>query len=211
MGGINATNPTDSKPLLIVLSGPSGVGKDLLLSHMRASSIARHFAVTATTRAKRSAEQDGVDYHFVSKARFEAMIAADELLEWAPVYGNYYGVPKAQIADALAQGKDVIVKIDVQGAATVRRIAPDALFIFLAPPSIAELARRLAGRLTETEEALALRLNTARRELAESAKYDYVVVHHTHETAAAAREIEAIIDRERARERRPLAGMSGAG
>lgn len=207
---MNATESTDATPLLIVLSGPSGVGKDLLLSHMRASSAARHFAVTATTRAKRSAEQDGVDYHFVSKARFEAMIAADELLEWALVYGNYYGVPKAQIADALAQGKDVIVKIDVQGAATVRRIAPDALFIFLAPPSIAELRRRLAGRLTETEEALALRLNTARRELSESAKYDYVVTHHTHETAAAAREIEAIIDRERARERRPLAGM-GAG
>lgn len=207
---MNATEPTDATPLLIVLSGPSGVGKDLLLSHMRASSTARHFAVTATTRVKRSAERDGVDYHFVSKARFEAMIAADELLEWAPVYGNYYGVPKAQIADALAQGKDVIVKIDVQGAATVRRIAPDALFIFLAPPSIAELERRLAGRLTETEEALALRLNTARRELAESTKYDYVVTHHTHETAAAAREIEAIIDRERARERRPLAGMGGA-
>ena len=208
---MNATDPTKSTPLLIVLSGPSGVGKDLLLSHMRASSAARHFAVTATTRAKRSAEQDGVDYHFVSKARFEAMIADDELLEWAPVYGNYYGIPKAQIADALAQGKDVIVKIDVQGAATVRRIAPDALFIFLAPPSIAELRRRLVGRLTETEEALALRLNTARRELAESAKYDYVVVHRTRETAAAAREIEAIIDRERANERRPLAGMSGAG
>lgn len=211
MGGMNATESTDATPLLIVLSGPSGVGKDLLLSHMRASSIARHFAVTATTRPKRSAEQDGVDYHFVSKARFEAMIAADELLEWAPVYGNYYGVPKAQIADALAQGKDVIVKIDVQGAATIRRIAPDALFIFLAPPSVAELERRLAGRLTETEEALALRLNTARRELAEAAKYDYVVVHHTHGTAAAAREIEAIIDRERARERRPIAGMGGAG
>lgn len=207
---MSATNPTESAPLLIVLSGPSGVGKDLLLSHMKASSAARHFAVTATTRPKRSAEQDGVDYHFVSKARFDAMIADGELLEWAAVYSNYYGIPKAQIADALAQGKDVIVKIDVQGAATVRRIAPDALFIFLAPPSIAELKRRLTGRLTETEEAVALRLNTARRELAESAKYDYVVVHHTHGTAAAAREIEAIIDRERARERRPLAGM-GAG
>ena len=211
MGGMNAIDATKA-PLLIVLSGPSGVGKDLLLSHMRASSATpRHYAVTATTRPKRSAEQDGVDYHFVSKARFEAMIADDELLEWAAVYGNYYGVPKAQIADALAQGKDVIVKIDVQGAATVRRIAPDALFIFLAPPSIAELKRRLTGRHTETEEALALRLATARRELAEAPKYDYVVAHHTHQTAAAAREIEAIIERERARERRPLAGMGGGG
>lgn len=192
---------TASNPLLLVISGPSGVGKDVLLSRIRASGAPYFFTITATTRTRRSGEQDGVEYHFVSKRRFEAMIANGELLEWATVYGNYYGVPKAQVADALSRGEDVIIKIDVQGAASIREIAPDALFIFLAPPSKGELERRLQGRGSESASALALRMEQARHEMQEAVKFDYVVVHHTNRTDDAVREIEDIIERERRRRR----------
>lgn len=187
-------------PLLLVLSGPSGVGKDLLLTRLREAGRPYHFTVTATTRPIRSGEHDGVDYHFVSKQVFEAMIANDELLEWATVHGNYYGVPKAQVMDALGRGQDVILKIDVQGAATVRRLAPEALFIFLSSPSDSELERRLRGRRSESEESLATRIEQARYELQEAEKFDYTVVHHTDATDEAALKIEDIIRRERRRD-----------
>lgn len=187
-------------PLLLVLSGPSGVGKDLLLSRLREAGRPYHFTVTATTRPIRSGEQDGVDYHFVSKRDFEAMIANNELLEWATVHGNYYGVPKAQVMDALERGQDVILKIDVQGAATVRRLAPEALFIFLSSPSDSELERRLRGRRSESEESLATRIEQAQYELQEADKFDYTVVHHTDATDEAALKIEDIIHRERRRD-----------
>ena len=189
-----------SAPLLLVLSGPSGVGKDLLLSRLREAGRPYHFTVTATTRPMRGGELDGVDYHFVSAERFEAMIAGDELLEWARVHGNYYGVPKAQVMDALERGLDVILKIDVQGAATVRELAPDALFIFLAPPSEAELERRLRGRGTEDSDEVRRRIEQARHELREAAEFDYTVVHKTDATDEAALEIEDIIRHERHRE-----------
>ena len=191
---------TTANPLLLVLSGPSGVGKDLLLTRLRESGRPYHFTVTATTRPKRDEELDGIDYHFTTERRFKQMIAGDELLEWALVYGNYYGVPKRQVTEALARGNDVILKIDVQGAATVRQIAPEALFIFLAPPSEAELERRLRGRRTESEEALATRLDKARQELLEADNFDYTVVHETDSTDQAALEIEDIIRVERYRE-----------
>ena len=191
---------TTANPLLLVLSGPSGVGKDLLLTRLRESGRPYHFTVTATTRPKRDEELDGIDYHFTTERRFKQMIAGDELLEWALVYGNYYGVPKRQVTEALARGNDVILKIDVQGAATVRQIAPEALFIFLAPPSEAELERRLRGRRTESETALATRLDKARQELLEADNFDYTVVHETDSTDQAALEIEDIIRRERYRE-----------
>ena len=187
-------------PLLLVLSGPSGVGKDLLLSRMREADRPYHFTITATTRPRRSGEYDGVDYHFVSKPDFEAMIANGELLEWANVYDNYYGVPKAQVRDALARGEDVILKIDIQGAETVRRIVPDALFIFLSPPSEVELERRLRGRRTESDDELATRIEQARHELQQAARFDYTVVHHTDATDEAALEIEDIIRREHRRQ-----------
>lgn len=190
---------TARNPLLLVLSGPSGVGKDLLLSRLREVGRPCHFTVTATTRPKRASERDGEDYHFVSIRQFESMIADDELLEWATVHGNYYGVPKAQVTDALSMGKDVILKIDVQGAATMRQLAPDALFIFLAPPSEAELERRLRGRGTEDTATLQRRIDQARHELREAAKFDYTVVHHTDATDKAALEIEDIIRAERNR------------
>ncbi len=193
-----ATNVTQN-PLLLVLSGPSGVGKDLLLSRLREIGRPYHFTITATTRPRRDGELDGVDYHFMGEQDFEAMIARDELLEWANVYGNYYGVPKAQVMDALRNGKDVILKIDVQGAETVRQIAPEALFIFLAPPTEAELERRLRGRRSESDEVLAARIDKARHELQEAVEFDYTVVHHTDATDKAALEVEDIIERERLR------------
>ena len=187
-------------PLLLVLSGPSGVGKDLLLARLREAGRPYHFTVTATTRPQRSGEHDGIDYHFVSAPQFESMIANQELLEWANVFGNYYGVPKSQVIDAMARGQDVILKIDVQGAETVRNLVPDALFIFLAPPSDAELERRLRGRNTEADDALNTRIEQARNELQEAEKFDYTVVHRTDATDEAALEIEDIIRLERERE-----------
>ena len=187
-------------PLLLVLSGPSGVGKDLLLSRLREAGRPYHFTVTATTRPMRGGELDGVDYHFVTRGQFEAMIADDALLEWANVYGNYYGVPKAQVMEALSGGQDVILKIDVQGAATVREIAPEAVFIFLAPPSEDELERRLRGRRSESDATFATRTEELQNELEEAEKFDYTVIHHTDATDEAALEIEDIISRERLRE-----------
>ncbi|MCY4578052.1 MAG: guanylate kinase [Chloroflexi bacterium] len=191
--------PVHSNPLLLVLSGPSGVGKDLLLSRLREAGRPYHFTVTVTTRLKRNGEHDGMDYHFISTRQFESMIANEELLEWANVFGNYYGVPKSQVMDAMARGQDVILKIDVQGAATIRSLVPDALFIFLAPPSGEELERRLRGRNTESDDALIARIEQARHELQEAEKFDYTVVHHTDATDEAALEIEDIIRRERHR------------
>ena len=186
-------------PLLLVLSGPSGVGKDLLLSRLREAGRPYHFTVTATTRPIRGGELDGVDYHFVTRDQFKAMIDDNALLEWANVYGNYYGVPKAQVMQALNRGQDVILKIDVQGAATVREIAPEAVFIFLAPPSEDELERRLRGRRSESDATFATRTEELRNEFEEAEKFDYTVVHHTDATDEAALEIEDIISRERLR------------
>ena len=183
--------------LLIVISGPSGVGKDLLVARMRAARPGRHYAVTATTRGMRAGELDGVDYHFVGKSRFEDMIGKGELLEWALVYGNYYGVPRAQVEEALAGGRDVVVKIDVQGAATIRGIAPDGVFVFLAPPSREELRRRLMGRGSDRGDALERRLAAADREMSEAVKFDCVVAHGTNRTDEALEEVEACVERAR--------------
>ena len=136
--------------LLVVLSGPSGVGKDAVLSRMREGAVPYHFTVTATTRAQRPGERDGVDYIFLTSDQFDRMVEQDGFLEWAHVYGNRYGVPKDQVRKALEQGKDVLLKADVQGAATLKRLAPEAVFIFLVAPSLEELERRLRDRKTES-------------------------------------------------------------
>ena len=188
-------------PLLIVLSGPSGVGKDAVLSHMRRQGRPYHYTVTATTRRRRPAEVDGVDYNFVTDEEFAGMIERGELMEWAEVYGHRYGVPRAQVVQPLSEGKDVIIKADVQGAATIRRLAPDAIFIFLTAPSMDELAHRLSVRMTESPEALDLRLRTAEVEMAESPNFDYVVTNHRDQLDETVREIEEIVTRERARGR----------
>lgn len=165
-------------PLLVVLSGPSGVGKDAVMTRMKERGIAMHYTVTATTRARRPAEVHGRDYFFISTEEFQRLIAEDELLEWAVVYGDYKGIPKQQVRDAWARGLDVLLRIDVQGAATVRKLAPEALLIFLAPPSMEELARRLRARRTESEESLQRRLQATREELKTLGLFDYLVVNY---------------------------------
>ena len=169
----NLYNP---QPLLIVLSGPSGAGKDSVLERMKERKLPFHFVVTATTRDKRPNEVHGRDYFFVSNDEFARMIEADELLEYALVYEDYKGIPKQQVRDALASGKDVVMRIDVQGAATIRKLVPGALLIFLNTESEEAMVTRLQGRKTETHEGLKLRIATARQELKRVAEFDYVVV-----------------------------------
>lgn len=193
------TSPDEGVPLLVVISGPSGVGKDTVLERMKSSNVPYHFAVTATARPKRDNEVDGVDYIFVSRDEFQSMIVNDELLEWAEVYGNLYGVPKSPVREALARGQDVILKIDVQGGDNIRKLVPGAVYVFLAPPDMGELESRLTQRRTESQEALKVRLETAAREMEEAAKYNHVVVNRTGRLDEAVEEINAIIRRERAR------------
>ena len=161
---------------LFVLSGPSGVGKDAVLSRMRELGRDFHFPVTATTRAIRRGERDGVDYIFTSREEFRRLIAEDGLLEWAEVYGNLYGVPRTQVTDALESGRSVVLKIDVQGAATIRKLYPESVLIFLAPPDMDSLDSRLRARGTEKGEALRIKLETAREEMNAAAWFDYRVV-----------------------------------
>ena len=187
------------QPLLIVLSGPSGVGKDAVLSRMRELGKPFHITVTATSRPRRPTETDGVDYMFESRERLQGMVDRGELLEWAEVYGNLYGVPKEQAVTALREGRDVIIKIDVQGAATIRKLAPEAVFIFLAPPDMPKLAHRLSARMTESEAALQVRLKTAEAEMEEMSKFEFVVANHGGRLDDAVREIDAIVARERLR------------
>ena len=187
------------QPIVIVLSGPSGVGKDAALSRMRELGSRFHYTITATTRPQRTSERDGVDYIFVTRDAFQEMIEHNELLEWAEVYGNLYGVPKSQVRQALEGGRDVIIKVDVQGAATIKKLAPEAVFVFLTPPSMEELAHRLTQRMTESADALKLRLQTAKIEIDEASKFDHVVVNHDDRLDDAVKEIEAIASKERRR------------
>lgn len=189
------------KPLLIVLSGLSGVGKDSVLNGLQKSSFPLEFIVTATTRPLRPTETDGVHYHFVSAAAFQEMIDSSQLLEWASVYGNLYGVPREPVRQALAAGKDAIVKVDVQGAATIKKILPRAVFIFLAAPTPEEHTRRLTQRRTESGGDLELRLATAREELKSLKIFDYVVINRQGKLDRAVADIEAIITAEKCRVR----------
>jgi guanylate kinase len=147
-------------PLLIVISGPSGAGKDALIERMKEQGLPFHFVVTATTRPQRSDEVDRLDYIFVTMSEFADMIEQQELLEYAIVYGDYKGIPKQQVRDALSSGKDVVLRLDVQGAATVRRLAPGAILIFLTAASEKELVARLQARETESPEQLKIRIAT---------------------------------------------------
>ncbi len=188
-----------SRPLLIVLSGPSGVGKDAVLTRMRASGYSPEYITTVTTRRQRDRERDNVDYHFVSMEQFQEMTARNELLEWANVYGNWYGVPKQPVKQALEKGQDTIVKVDVQGAATIRKALPQAVFIFLMPPSIEELIARLKQRHTESSFDLALRIKTAEDEIKQLPLFDYRVINRQDEIDLAVRDIKAIITAEKCR------------
>ncbi len=156
-----------------------------------------HFVVTATTRPQRPGETHGVDYLFVSQADFQALLARGELLEHALVYGEYKGIPKAQVRDALASGRDVVLRLDVQGAATMRRLLPGAVFIFLVAESEAALVSRLVRRKTEPPDKLLLRVATAREETRRLAEFDYCVVNAQGELERAADDLCAIIDAEK--------------
>jgi guanylate kinase len=188
-------------PLLIVISGPSGVGKDSVIERMKARHLPFHFVVTATTRPPRPNEVHGVDYYFLSKDDFAEMIEQGDLLEYAIVYNDYKGIPKAQVREALDSGKDVIMRIDVQGAATVRELSPDALLIFMTTQNEQELEDRLRERKSESPEGLRLRIATARRELKRVNEFDYVVVNRDCHLDEAVDTIMAIIRAEHHRVR----------
>ncbi len=164
------------RPLLVVVSGPSGVGKDATIQLMKERGYSCYFVVTATTRPRRPAEIDGVDYHFVSEATFSDLIARGELIEHALVYGQYKGIPKAGIRAALASGQDVMMRLDVQGAATIRRLVPEAVTVFLTAESEEALVERLRRRKTEDPAQLEQRIETARRELCQADEFKYRIV-----------------------------------
>ena len=188
-----------AKPLVLVISGPSGVGKDAVLTRMKRLNYPLEYIVTVTTRPKRHQEVDNVDYHFISNEKFKEMINGGQLLEWANVYGNYYGVPSHFIKQALDKGRDVILKVDVQGAATLKKKLAQAVFIFLLPPSMEELTVRLKQRLTESPEALTQRLKAAAEEMEQLSMFDYAITNRQDKIDLAVREIEAIITAEKCR------------
>ncbi len=181
------------QPLLIVLSGPSGAGKDTILQRMKERGLPFHFVVTATTRPRRPNEVDGKDYFFVSNDEFARMIDSNELLEYAIVYNDYKGIPKQQVRDALASGMDVIMRIDVQGAATIRKIVSGAVLLFVTTEGEEDMISRLTARRTETPEGLKLRIATARQELKRVDEFDYVVVNHEFRLDDTVDTIQAII------------------
>jgi guanylate kinase len=187
------------RPLVVVISGTSGAGKDVTIKRLKGRGYPFHFVVTATTRPPRASEVHGVDYLFLPRAEFERMITEGELIEHARVYGEYKGVPKEQIRRALASRQDVVLRVDVQGAARLRQLMPEAIFIFLTASSEDELVGRLRARKTETKEALQRRLATARAEMQEIHRFDYVVVNRDGELDCTVDRIVAIMQAEKSR------------
>lgn len=171
------------KGLLILISGPSGTGKGTVCDLLRQKHPEISYSISATTRQPRPGEQDGVNYYFYTKEKFREMIDQGQLLEWAEVYGNFYGTPKQKVLDRLEAGEDILLEIDTQGALNVMKVMPEGLFIFLLPPSLEELAARLKGRGTETEESLHRRLGAAVDEIKLATTYRYVVVNDKVEDA----------------------------
>lgn len=190
-------------PILVVISGPSGVGKDATLSCMKKSGAKFHYVVTATTRPQRKTEIDGVDYYFISQQEFKQQIDKNGFLEYAEVYGNYYGVLKSEVQQALKKGEDVILKVDVQGAATLRKIIPNAVYIFLLPSSIDDLKERLKGRNADSESAINIRLSKAQDELEQVSFFDYKIINYKNNVNETAEIIKAIVIAEKSRVKRP--------
>jgi guanylate kinase len=183
-------------PLLVVISGPSGVGKDSLVERIKARGAQFHFVVTATSRPPRPGERHGVDYFFVSPEEFTTMIENDELLEYAVVYGQHKGVPKQQIREAFASGKDVVMRLDVQGAATIKSLVPEAVLIFLSAASEEELLERLRKRRTESDVQLQRRIETARQEMKHLEEFDYVITNGHCQLDIAADQVLSVIEAE---------------
>jgi guanylate kinase len=185
------------RPLLFVISGPSGVGKDAVLAQMKEWGRPMHFTVTATTRKRRDAERNRVDYHFVSVKKFKEMIECGEMLEWAEVYGNFYGVPRGEVKQALERGEDVMIKVDVQGAATIKRVVPGAVLIFLEAPSLAVLEERLRNRRSDSDGDIERRIRTASAEMKKIKIFDYMVVNT--DVGQATADVKSIITAEKCR------------
>jgi guanylate kinase len=186
-------------PLVIVLSGPSGVGKDATIARIREIGVNFHYVVTATTREKRPGEVDGVDYCFIQRQDFTQKIERDDFLEYAEVYANLYGVPKQQVRDALKRGQDVIIKVDVQGAATLKEKIPDAVFIFLLPPSLEDLLERLKARNADSEAAVSARICKAEEECKCMPLFDYCVINYNNDLDRTAQAVAGIITTEKFR------------
>lgn len=199
MNNIEQGSTSNIRPLLIIISGPSGVGKDAILVHLKASGFSFHQVITATTRPKRTGERDGIDYHFLSEKQFHEMQQMGQFLEWAKVYDNYYGVLKKEIKEALEAKQDAIIKVDIQGATTIKQILSDAVFIFLMPPSIEELAERIKQRHGKPPADLELRLGKAQEEMKNTHLFDYVVESHKGKLDLAVSQINAIITAEKCR------------
>jgi len=194
--GSRRSRPTG---LFFVLSGSSGAGKDAVLNRMRELGYPFHYVVTVTTRPRRAAEKDGIDYYFTSESRFQEMVRQGELLEWAQVYGNYYGVPKQQVRQALEEGKDAIVRVDVQGAATIRNAVPQAVLIFLTTASVEDYEERLRQRKTESDTELKLRIDSIGEETKRLPIFDYIVMNRQGQLDTAVSDIASIITAEKRR------------
>ena len=197
--GTIMTPPGLRTPLLVVFSGPSGVGKTTVTNELVRQGWGGHIVVTATTRRPRPGEVDGRDYHFLSQSEFQQKLERGELLEHAEVHGNWYGVPATPVREKLAQGTDVLLTIDTQGARTIRVRTQGALFVFLAPRSLDELVERLNGRGADTPEQRTLRMLNAEREMAELPQYDYVIVNQQDHLADSIAQLWAILRAEHCR------------
>ncbi|MEN6480087.1 MAG: guanylate kinase [Anaerolineales bacterium] len=189
-------------PVLLIITGPSGVGKDSVKLRMEELGARFFFVVTATDRCRRENEVHGRDYYFVTTDEFCEMIDRGELFEYARVYDQYKGVPKKHAREALLSGQDVVMRLDLTGADTVRSQVPGAVTVFVAPPSLAILEARLRQRKTDTEDEIKARLAAARRELARASEYDYVVINYQDDLDTAARQVMAIMEAERRRTKR---------
>ena len=195
-------------PLLVVLSGPSGAGKDAVLDEMARRGHAFHRVVTCTTRPPRDNERDGVDYFFVTDAQFDELIATNGLLEHAVVYGHRSGVPRQQVVEQLRGGLDVYVRTDVQGAATIKRLAPGAVLVFIAPSSLDELEQRIRARGSDDEERIQRRLRTAHDEMARRGEFEYVIVNEPGRLEATVDRLLEVLDVERMKPRQPIEGLA---
>jgi len=193
----------NNQPLVVILTGPSGVGKDAALNELKKMDRPWHYVVTATTRPIRHNEIDGVDYIFMEESEFKLSLDQNEFLESANVYEQWYGVPKSQVSEPLKNGLDVILKVDIQGAATIKSLIPQAISIFMIPGTLNDLENRLRTRMTESEEQLKLRLEVAKTELTKLNNFEYYIINEEDNLESTVRQIDTIITAEKQRLNRP--------